>query len=334
MNTKQRMKRAFTLIELLVVIAIVGVLTALLLPAVQSARETARRTQCLNNLRQMGLAALNYHGAKGAFPEGRKSTTWSVHAALLPYFEQQNVAQFADLTKSVTVTTADVLSVPMFRCPSDLDDRMTDSSDASQSAGVARNHYRASAGSNTGEIVSGEEQNDGMFISNVPIKLSHVTDGTSNTSLFSEIILGDANDTEFESPSDVYAIPMSNRTVAEVYDACVNMPDAALYALTGNKKQFSLMGRNWTNGNYASARYNHIVPPNGRSCVRYAGSNSMGNALNNNGAAATASSRHSGGVVVCFADGSAHFMHNDVDLAIWRALGTRAGEEVVALAAK
>src|SRR5512147_2313581 len=104
-------RRAFTLIELLVVIAIIGVLIALLLPAVQAAREAARRSQCVNNLKQIGLAMHNYHSARNAFPLGSAKNPknwpgdsdliwsgWSAHAMMLPYLEQQalfNAANFS-----------------------------------------------------------------------------------------------------------------------------------------------------------------------------------------------------------------------------------------------
>ena len=91
-------KRGFTLVELLVVIAIIGILIALLLPAVQSVREAARRTECMNNLRQIGLAVANYETAQQRFPPGWKSSTgWGWMAQCLPFIEQGNVADQMDL---------------------------------------------------------------------------------------------------------------------------------------------------------------------------------------------------------------------------------------------
>jgi prepilin-type N-terminal cleavage/methylation domain-containing protein/prepilin-type processing-associated H-X9-DG protein len=324
---RHRRAAGFTLVELLVVIAIIGVLVALLLPAIQASREAARRIHCQNNIKQLCVASLNFHDAHRSFPEGRKQPqVWSLHAAILPYVEEENIAQFVDLSQSVTLTTADVLDIPILLCPSDVDDRMVNSNDASQSVGVARNHYRGNSGSDTGEWDGKKERNNGIFLTNKRVRLAEVTDGTSKTALFSELILGDANDFNFESPSDVYAIPMASRTVDEVCNTCLTID---VSSLTGNRKQFSLMGRNWVNGNFASTRYNHVIVPNGRSCVRYAGSGAMGNAINNNGTATTASSRHNGGVNVGFADASVHFIQEDIDLMAWRAIGSRNGNEVI-----
>src|SRR5262245_52652250 len=123
--------RGFTLVELLVVIAIIGVLIGLLLPAIQAAREAGRRTQCINNLRQFGLAFHNYETAHKRFPPGDISTGssagLSVHARLLPYFEQANLRNLvnfnapykdADPTKDFNAAARDT-TVPMFLCPSD-----------------------------------------------------------------------------------------------------------------------------------------------------------------------------------------------------------------------
>jgi prepilin-type processing-associated H-X9-DG protein len=91
--------------------------------------------------------------------------------------------------------------------------------------------------------------------------------------------------------------------------------------MIGSKKQTSFAGRNWINGNYMTTRYNHVMPPNTWSCTR-------GNSPNNNGGAVTATSRHPGGVNLALADASVRFIKSTVDLAVWRALGSRDGEEV------
>lgn len=114
-------RRAFTLVELLVVIAIIGILIALLLPAVQAAREAARRSQCSNNLKQMGLACLNYHEARGTLPPYRISqrhTTWA--AIILPYIEQESAADLWDLNRAYQGQNPDAtMAAPLaFYCPS------------------------------------------------------------------------------------------------------------------------------------------------------------------------------------------------------------------------
>src|SRR5260370_18235913 len=141
-----RRRCGFTLIELLVVIAIIAILIALLVPAVQKVREAASRTQCINNLKQIGLAAHNYHGVMKAFPSGRISTSnASPLVLLLPHLEQANkYNQFdfnSDFNSSGTNATARTQDVAVFLCPSDV-------STAKFSTDLGRSNYMASLGAN------------------------------------------------------------------------------------------------------------------------------------------------------------------------------------------
>jgi prepilin-type N-terminal cleavage/methylation domain-containing protein/prepilin-type processing-associated H-X9-DG protein len=326
------MPRAFTLVELLVVIAIIGILVAMLLPAVQMAREAGRRTQCVNNLRQLGIATLNYEQSHQRFPAGRvMPRVWGQHVRILPFLEEASTYDLVDYEQQIGDNAARLQHIQTFLCPSDFHDRLNEQDDPDNQVGWGRTNYRANAGSDTGQMVGAgapkdqTERNNGIFVSNRWIKLKEVTDGASHTALFSEAVRGDGDDFQVEVPGDWFKISEGATTAEQVYGAC-----SAVNPGTMNKKkfQFSKSGRNWTRGNYVSSRYNHIMPPNGRSCARDDGGGALGTIVNENGGATTASSRHSGGVNLVRADGSVRFVNDNVDLKAWWAAGSRNGGEV------
>jgi hypothetical protein len=324
------------------VIAIIGILVALLLPAIQAAREAGRRSQCLNQMRQLSVAALNYELSHKKFPPGRikqgDNRHWSQFIRLLPYLEESNVYGLIDFEDKIKDQT-DVVKQRMevFLCPSDAEDRLSDlAADEDSQYDWGRNNYRGNAGSGTGEMYDPNplggtpakdyaERNNGVFITNKAVKLSEITDGTSHTALFSEAVRGDGIDTQVEVPGDWFKISTASVTAAQVYTAC-----ATLDVSTMNKgnSQFSKSGRNWVRGNFVTARYNHIMPPNERSCARKDGNLGAG-AINDDGGATTASSRHKGGVNVTCADGSSQFVADSIDLRIWQAWGSRNGSEII-----
>jgi prepilin-type N-terminal cleavage/methylation domain-containing protein len=325
-------RNAFTLVELLVVIAIIGILIATLLPAVQAARESARRTQCINNFKQLGLAALSFHDANMVFPIGRQQpNTYSQHVMLLPFLEQNAV--FAQINFSAGTGTNNVkyINIPAFRCPTDSEDRMNNPSlSADQFDAVlgawGRNNYRANAGSDVGTTVNdgdvtAKETNNGIFLTNVGVRIGQVTDGTSNTALFSEKVLGDGDDNTVEVFSDFLQIANNGNTATatQVYTKCMALNTGAQ---VGASNQTSYAGRDWINGNYMTTRYNHIMAPNTWSCPR-------GNSPNTNGGATTACSRHNGGVGLGLVDGSVRFIANAIDINVWRALGSKDSGEVL-----
>ncbi len=214
--------RGFTLIELLVSIAVIGCLMALLFPAVQSVRETSRRSQCASNMRQLGLAALSFHSAQSSFPPGCQGnpttgSTWGLIVPLLPFLDKNLLFKQLDLTKPVTDPANAILPaapLPILRCPSDLN-LLDNSPDYPAFAGWTRNNYRGNGGNDTGILdANGNETNNGVFRLNRRIGIDQITDGVSATALFSEGVTGDGDNNLITSPGDwfVVAPTTSSRT--------------------------------------------------------------------------------------------------------------------------
>jgi len=335
------------------VIAIIGILIALLLPAIQAAREAARRTECTNNLRQLGISAINYETAKKAFPYGRRRGSaivngqkqtipqWGHLALILPYIEAAQefaMIDFNDYTIATDDNDVKYQKFSFFRCPSDTADRLDDPTCTVGDTwlNVGRTNYRGNGGSLSGKSTdknlpdgtyTTEEENNGMFVTNRAISLKQVTDGASHTAMYSEAVLGDGDKYRVEVPGDWFRIPGGQSTVDYIYQNCTN--PAVITNGTGSN-QYPCSGRNWVHGDYGTSRYNHIMSPNGASCA------AQGNAggfnaisINEAGGAHTASSRHPGGVNMVCADGSTHFVSDSIDLQVWWALGSRNGEDVV-----
>ena len=328
--------------ELLVVIAIIGVLVALLLPAVQAAREAARRSQCTNNLRQLGLASLNHETAKKTFPMGRRSgmkpdntpiRQWGHLADVLPYVEAASSFNLIDYDAPTDTSPAKTHSFSFMLCPTDSEDRLNASicTDSDKWLNAGRTSYRGNGGNDTGAFplagTTNLERNNGIFVANIAIRMKDVTDGTSHTAIYSEMVRGDGDRDAVEPLSDWLKMSGdSDDTADEVYAACSAIVNPAV--LTGAGGQFCCGGRNWLHGDYATSRYNHIMPPNSRSCTHGSG-NLTAIPVNEQGGATTASSRHNGGVNFVMADGSIHFVAEGVDPAVWRAAGSRDGEETL-----
>jgi prepilin-type N-terminal cleavage/methylation domain-containing protein len=333
-------RNGFTLVELLVVIAIIAVLIGLLLPAVQSARESARRTSCSNNLRQLALGAINYESAMRRLPtgktgtedEGANNSDWSVHAQIMPYLEQAEVsALIAGAGGLYQANPGPIralvrgISIPTFLCPSDRDG-MTDPSDSDNNIGDARNSYRGCTGSRptNGNPNVADNDQDGVFILNRAIRLGNLIDGVSKTAMFSECRLGDGNANLISRGDWIsYQLPNALRTSrAEAYTRCL-----AATAGVGRGSQASYAGRNWFSGEYTVTLYNHVMPPNGNLCARTSGDRLQGN-TNSPGSVTTANSNHRGGVMVAVADGSVRFVTDGIRAEVWWALASRDGGEV------
>jgi len=329
---------AFTLVELLVVIAIIGVLVALLLPAVQSARESSRRTRCQNNLKQWALAALNHESAFAKFPYGNKadvldSYTW-MHLSL-PYIEQQPLFEmFQNLSSPVQQIGPDWPGAHAFgsnapypqartavlqpqQCPSDRKHVMNESTNTYYAR--SRGNYRACAGSGdlygnlpagalTGYIsglgVFGVRQGQIFGGGGAPVlycTMAQITDGSSNTIAFSE-------------------------SLKDCIDIWSTINDVSL----GNMGGTFYSHFNTPNSTVADRPWGPCPVPQGDKgykgpCTSLGGPNRPTGNHNNNQRTAHAAARsfHPSGVNVAFADGASRFVSNNISAATWRALGTK-----------
>ena len=337
----------FTLIELLVVIAIIAVLIALLLPAVQSAREAARRAQCTNNLKQIGLGLHNYHTSINSFPLGNTTAfsygyysdwgAWSAHALLLGYMEGQPLYNSCNFNwvvwfaggwpVNLTVTNT---VINTFICPSD--GQSPDTPNSRQWAGDTNNYF-ASMGTTTYQWSSPDGNSNGLFAWNAAYGAQAVTDGTSNTTAFSEAMI--ATDTLWLPGRG--GISAGTGGTNYLLDARSNLPalmaDLALctqyWQTRQNPAGTNDKGFRWAMGGRGITMFNTIVPPNSKQ-YQWGGCrldcSKCGFAF---GQFSNATSNHPGGVNVGMADGSVRFMKDSINQQTWWALGSRSGSEVV-----
>jgi prepilin-type N-terminal cleavage/methylation domain-containing protein/prepilin-type processing-associated H-X9-DG protein len=321
----KRIPRAFTLVELLVVIAIIGILVALLLPAIQAAREASRRSNCISNLRQFGLAMHNFESSRKYFPQGDitvgTSNGLSVHARLLSYMEEAQLQDLVDTNYGydhANNSTARMTRVAMFECPSDSNVNLVADINVvtsgaptnyhvSQGSGILWSVWPAAAPNDT------QPQPNGVMIRNYKITPADVTDGLCHTAAFSERNLGDGSNSVSTVESDTYAPGTYPNSPDEALQQCNAIDIGDL-----SKQSLSDVGMPWVRAYHTTTMYFHGSTPNGRSCA-YPPGRIM----------TTASSRHSGGVNLLMCDGSAKFVRDEVNINIWRAIGSRNGEEVI-----
>ncbi|MCH8828557.1 MAG: DUF1559 domain-containing protein [Planctomycetes bacterium] len=332
--SRRRYRRGFTLIELLVVIAIIAVLIAMLLPAVQAAREAARRTQCRNNLKQIGLALHNYVETFKRLPMGAavdlrvtatgNNGSWGVHGRILPQLEQSNLYTRVDLTVGWDFQTAiNGIKVPIYSCPSD------PGSDRVRDPGRGKSFlYPTTYGFNYGtwfvfDPVTGRG-GDGAFYPNAKLALRDFTDGTSNTLMAAEVKAWQ---------------PYVRNGGPSTISAPWNSGQAA--AITASGVQFKKTGHTeWPDGRVHHTGFTLTLTPN--TVVPYSVGgmtydvdyNSWQEGKNGRYgrptyAFVTSRSYHTGIVHVVMMDGSVRSVSENINLFVWRALGTRAGGEVV-----
>ncbi len=311
-------RRAFTLIELLVVIAIIAVMIALLLPAVQAAREAARRSQCTNNLKQIGLALHNYHDAIGAFPPGWISRPdpatgentgpgWGWAAMVLPQIEQgstSNAINFGLPIEAPANSTARLTGIGTFACPSDasfvpqftvVDDSTSSTSLGHPICDVASSNYVGCFGKgdpsslypfSPADDPPGRDDGEGLFFRNRSVRIAEIRDGTSQT-----LAVGEKSQ-NLARATWTGAVTGSAVPITELQAEGGLMPetgDALVAAHTGE-----------------------LDGPNSRPAH-----------------ADQFWSRHPGGALFGFADGSVRFLKEKRPIATFRALATRKGGEVV-----
>ena len=339
-------RRGFTLIELLVVIAIIAVLIALLLPAVQAAREAARRSQCLNNLKQIGLGLHNYHSSIGTFPMTATTAysdpgvqtnwgTWGSLALLLPYLEQKPVYDAINFNWNgwqgnvgpATNSTVWNLKLSSFVCPSDGTNGQENTNNYFGSIGTTSATFYSFTGST------------GIFANARNYSLADVTDGSSNTIAYSEALVsttigGPKGSKWRDGPSDSGSTSAAYRLLD---------PVSTLVNINGLKQDWQQCntwfrtertmgqrGYRWTTGALGETLFQTLIPPNSTdypwgSCRMDCGAGC--GALHSG--YYSANSNHPGGVNAALADGSVKFIKSTIAMPVWWALGTKAGGEVV-----
>jgi prepilin-type N-terminal cleavage/methylation domain-containing protein/prepilin-type processing-associated H-X9-DG protein len=362
-------RRGFTLIELLVVIAIIGVLVGLLLPAVQKVREAANRMKCQNNLKQIGLATMNYESTYGMFPPGAGqlpiyaggSTTavipgpntapipgWvqraSPQALILPYVEQANKYNLFNFDRDVSNdpvnAPARIQDVPFYLCPSDpsqgsISTSGVDSAGNAITGQYGRCNYMASTGWNPNPTNQQPDTGGVFFVEftnpqwktllNKPrsVTIAAVTDGMSNTAMWSEIKRGVVSAPP-SSQNGGYNHPLVAWDIVSVSDATPMPPTgncAKLPAEITSGTVFYYAGFQYARSFAWTSFYSHLKKPNDPTI----------DCSDLSAHTVTARSFHSGGVNVCLCDGSVRFIADSVALATWNYMGARGDGKVMTL---
>ncbi len=328
----RRVRSGFTLIELLVVIAIIAILIALLLPAVQQAREAARRTQCRNNLKQLGLALHNYHSTYNIYPNlsspkpNASNPSWgllpwegfSAHTMLLPYMDQAPLYNTLDFNLSLSQApnlAGAQKKLTGLVCPSDVD-----YSNVNVWNGGGGNNYVACTGPNASYQPDRSVQN-GHFNTEIPVRIGSITDGTSNVIAFSERSHGDSINATFMINGDVGT--SNDRGGMDGAMNTVSFPSDSqvagwinTYCPPPASSHYSTIGETWMRPANGWTNFNTMQSPNSKrpDCT-------AGGGLSDGRGIISARSKHTGGVHTLLGDGAVKFVSDNVDLLTWQRAG-------------
>lgn len=325
-NQLAKQRAAFTLVELLVVIAIIGILIAILIPAIQAAREAARRNSCVNNLRQVGIAVQNYSDARrtlppfSLLPPGKTSQPWSALARLLPYLEEKTLHDLIDWDVDHEFTAKPKVAgmrVGIYLCPSEVRD------EARVTGAVT--YYPSNFAFNTGTWFiydpASKQCGDGAFAPNQAYRLNRISDGLSKTMGMSETKAYQPNVWDTGKPSTFGVAPPATPAAAAAFAG-------GTFDSNGHTE--------WVEGDVHETGFTTTFTPN--TIVPYTANGqtedidliSMRDGESITAptyAATTARSYHSGGVNIMLLDSSTHFVSDEISSMIWRAYGTRSGNE-------
>lgn len=299
----KRDRIGFTLIETLVVVAIIGILVAIILPAIQSARESSRRLSCSNNLRQMAIALNAYSTATRALPKSVNGHSYSLHAMILPFLDQKPVydaINFSLFVNNPANNTTKSTRLAIFICPSDY-----------KTTPIAANYYYGNRG--VGFNAKGHYNNGFIVDTESPnIDFQDCIDGTSTTAALCESLPG------------VYPIVVEpKRSIFIVENQMIEASDFNRFTIECQNTfnlSFLFKGNQWIHGDLSKTNYDHSLGINKHSCTN-GGFIQQG--------AWSASSEHKSGANCVFADGHVSFLKDTMNIALWRAIGTRNGGETI-----
>ncbi|CAN5838611.1 DUF1559 domain-containing protein [soil metagenome] len=337
MRNRCQSENGFTMVEVLVSISVISILIALTLPAVQSARESARKVHCANNLHQLGIAIHGYHSLHDVFPitsthDLNKAPYYggfySIHTRLLPFLDQTPLYNAINYEVGAWVfsplvgepgfswqnaanavnATARQTTIATFLCPSE--------SSPLVNSGTT---YRGSQGVGPAFLQQFEhpDSGNGIFSMFGPVRMAQVSDGLSHTAAMSEKVIGSGRPERLDPFRDAYRMVEAAYTADDLLLAC------RLSARTDPERPgFAIGGDSWFFSGMEMTGYNHAQKPNGPIPDCFIGSRTLIGM-------ATARSYHLGGVHLLMADGATRFVVETIDQQVWRGLGTRNGREII-----